>query len=69
MKSPPTLKGKLVAVNALDDGQVYEVESLRGLSACLAYTVKGQRVDAGQLDMAVLKKPTAAQLARYEETR
>lgn len=53
----------LVCVNDLPDTTVYTVVELRGYAAHLMYDSGYKRVSGGWLDVAMLQKPTKAQLA------
>lgn len=55
--------GQLCSVNAIDEGQVYVIDSISNGEANLSYYSGQTRMSGGSMDLSLLKVPTKAQLA------
>lgn len=63
MQRDKVKKEMLVAVNKLDDGQVYQVKKVEGHQVELIYKMRNGQVCSGSwIDCSVLRAPTKKQL-------
>jgi len=70
MKRNSVIVGQLVAVNDLDDGQVYQVKQFTDKFVVeLEYQNMGRTCNGGYMDVSILKLPTRKQLAYYNTTK
>lgn len=58
--------GTQVAVNNMDNGQLYNVTEIKGMNYKLEYLSGGTVYQAGWMDKDYLRKPTAKQVKFHE---